>query len=61
MVCISKLTQLHTADDSTDFHLLILLLKTHRDCRRNRMYKYLRIQGREDSYITKYPKGIFRQ
>ena len=23
------------------------------------MYKYLRIQGREDSYITKYPKGIF--
>ena len=23
------------------------------------MYKYMRIQGREDSYITKYPKGIF--
>lgn len=23
-------------------------------------YKYMRIQGREDSYITKYPKGIFR-
>jgi len=23
------------------------------------MYKYLRIQGREDSYITKYPKGVF--
>lgn len=22
-------------------------------------YKYMRIQGREDSYITKYPKGIF--
>ena len=22
-------------------------------------YKYVRIQGREDSYITKYPKGIF--
>lgn len=21
--------------------------------------KYMRIQGREDSYITKYPKGIF--
>lgn len=21
-------------------------------------YKYVRIQGREDSYITKYPKGI---
>ncbi|MBR4915316.1 MAG: hypothetical protein IKZ42_08570 [Clostridiales bacterium] len=23
------------------------------------VYKYIRIQGREDSYITKYPKGIF--
>ena len=23
------------------------------------MYKYMRIQGREDSYVTKYPKGIF--
>lgn len=22
-------------------------------------YKYMRIQGREDSWITKYPKGIF--
>ncbi len=22
-------------------------------------YKYMRIQGRETSYITKYPKGIF--
>lgn len=22
-------------------------------------YKYMRIQGRENSYITKYPKGIF--
>ena len=22
-------------------------------------YKYMRIQGREGSYITKYPKGIF--
>jgi hypothetical protein len=21
--------------------------------------KYMRIQGREDSYITKYPKGVF--
>ena len=21
--------------------------------------KYMRIQGREESYITKYPKGIF--
>lgn len=23
------------------------------------MYKYMRIQGREDSYITGYPKGVF--
>ena len=23
------------------------------------MYKYMRIQGRDDSYNTKYPKGIF--
>lgn len=23
------------------------------------LYKYVRIQGREESYITKYPKGIF--
>ena len=23
------------------------------------MYRYMRIQGREDSWITKYPKGIF--
>ena len=23
------------------------------------MYKYMRIQGRENSYITNYPKGIF--
>ena len=23
------------------------------------MYKYMRIQGRENSYITQYPKGIF--
>ena len=23
------------------------------------MHKYMHIQGREDSYITKYPKGIF--
>ena len=22
-------------------------------------YKYMRIQGRESSYITKYPKGVF--
>lgn len=22
-------------------------------------YKYMRIQGREDSWVTKYPKGIF--
>ena len=22
-------------------------------------YRYMRIQGRENSYITKYPKGIF--
>ena len=22
-------------------------------------YKYMRIQGRENSYITEYPKGIF--
>jgi len=22
-------------------------------------YKYVRIQGRENSYITKYPKGVF--
>ena len=22
-------------------------------------YRYVRVQGREDSYITKYPKGIF--
>lgn len=25
----------------------------------NMEYKYMRIQGRENSYITKYPKGIF--
>ena len=23
------------------------------------VYKYMRIQGREDSYVTKYPKGVF--
>lgn len=23
------------------------------------MYKYMRVQGRENSYITQYPKGIF--
>lgn len=23
------------------------------------MYQYMRIQGRENSYITQYPKGIF--
>ena len=23
------------------------------------MYRYVRIQGRENSYITKYPKGVF--
>ena len=23
------------------------------------MYKYMRIQGRENYYITKYPKGVF--
>ena len=23
------------------------------------MYKYMRIQGREDSYVTRYPKGVF--
>ena len=23
------------------------------------MYKFMRIQGREDSYATRYPKGIF--
>ena len=23
------------------------------------IYKYMRIQGREDSYVTKYPKGVF--
>lgn len=23
------------------------------------MYKYMRIQGRDISYITKYPKGVF--
>ena len=23
------------------------------------MFQYMRIQGREDSYITKFPKGIF--
>lgn len=23
------------------------------------MYKYMRIQGREDSYVTQYPKGVF--
>ena len=23
------------------------------------MYKYMRIQGRDNSYITKYPKGVF--
>ena len=23
------------------------------------MYQYMRIQGREDSYVTKYPKGVF--
>lgn len=23
------------------------------------MYQYMRIQGRDDSYITKYPKGVF--
>jgi len=23
------------------------------------MYQYMRIQGRENSYFTKYPKGIF--
>ena len=23
------------------------------------MYKYVRIQGRENSYVTKYPKGVF--
>ncbi len=23
------------------------------------MYKYMRIQGRENSYITGYPKGVF--
>lgn len=22
-------------------------------------FKYMRIQGREDSYVTKYPKGVF--
>lgn len=22
-------------------------------------YKYMRIQGRDNSYITKYPKGVF--
>ena len=22
-------------------------------------YKYVRIQGRENSYVTKYPKGVF--
>ena len=27
--------------------------------RKTVMYKYVRIQGREDSYITKYPKGVF--
>ena len=23
------------------------------------MYQYMRIQGRENSYVTKYPKGVF--
>ena len=23
------------------------------------MYRYMRIQGRDNSYITKYPKGVF--
>ena len=23
------------------------------------MYQYMRIQGREDSYVTRYPKGVF--
>ncbi|MCR4794496.1 MULTISPECIES: hypothetical protein [Ruminococcus] len=23
------------------------------------MYKYMRIQGRDNSYVTKYPKGVF--
>ena len=23
------------------------------------MYQYMRIQGRENSYITQYPKGVF--
>lgn len=23
------------------------------------MYRYMRIQGREDSYVTRYPKGVF--
>lgn len=23
------------------------------------MYRYMRIQGRENSYVTKYPKGVF--
>ena len=22
-------------------------------------YRYMRIQGREESYVTKYPKGVF--
>ncbi len=25
------------------------------------MYKYMRIQGREDSCVTSYPKGVFSQ
>ena len=23
------------------------------------MYRYMRIQGRENSYVTRYPKGVF--
>lgn len=40
------------------------LVQTHGSClfdmmEDNMQYKYMRIQGRETSWITKYPKGIF--
>ena len=38
-----------------------LLQNREQERRRGRaaMYQYMRIQGREDSYVTKYPKGVF--
>lgn len=62
VIAVSSIVELlakNTMEHNMNSFVLIQLNKLEFAEDIDMKYKYMRIQGREDSYVTKYPKGVF--